>query len=270
MGLTKSNISTDNITSLSTRPNTMDGLTGSQLQERFDKADVDQQTYLNDVLIPELDAALAQQEAGLTGHIGGTDHDARYYTKAQADSNFVTDAEQAAAIGTHAGSGDHDGRYYTKGTADGRFARQSNLDTLETTVENLIITGGPDLTVVNARLADIDYDIGKSAAEPTGILYTDETITVGLTLPNKKLLVTSAAAINITVPSDDSPTIDFDIGDTIEIVQYGTGKVTIVPTNGDVIIRSKDGLRSIAGQYAAVSLLKVNVNEWLLIGALVA
>ena len=59
MALTKLTASVNNIQSLSDRPNTIDGLTSSQLKETFDKAGADIKEYINDTLTEELDTKLA-------------------------------------------------------------------------------------------------------------------------------------------------------------------------------------------------------------------
>lgn len=60
MALTKFTNNVNNIQSLSDRPNTIDGLTSSQLKELFDKAGADIKTYLNETLTEELDTVIAE------------------------------------------------------------------------------------------------------------------------------------------------------------------------------------------------------------------
>lgn len=55
MPLTKFNENVNNIQALSDQPNTIDGLTSSELKQRFDKAGADIKTYLNNTLTEELD-----------------------------------------------------------------------------------------------------------------------------------------------------------------------------------------------------------------------
>ena len=50
MAVTKLLADVNNIQSLSDRPNTIDGLTSSQLKELFDKAGADIKTYINETL----------------------------------------------------------------------------------------------------------------------------------------------------------------------------------------------------------------------------
>jgi len=58
MALTKFTENVNNIQGLSDRPNTIDGLTSSQLKELFDKAGADIKTYLNESLTEELDTVI--------------------------------------------------------------------------------------------------------------------------------------------------------------------------------------------------------------------
>ena len=59
MALTKFTVNVNNIQALSDQPNTIDGLTSSELKERFDKAGADIKGYLNEVLTEELDDVIA-------------------------------------------------------------------------------------------------------------------------------------------------------------------------------------------------------------------
>lgn len=58
MALSKMTTNVNNIQGLSDRPNTADGLTSSQLKEKFDKAGQDIKNYLNDTLVPEMEEKL--------------------------------------------------------------------------------------------------------------------------------------------------------------------------------------------------------------------
>jgi hypothetical protein len=59
MALTKLTANVNNIQALSDQPNTIDGLTSSELKERFDKAGADIKSYINGVLTEELDDVVA-------------------------------------------------------------------------------------------------------------------------------------------------------------------------------------------------------------------
>lgn len=56
--LTKFTKNVNNIQALADRPNTADGLTSQGLKEKFDKAGSDLKAYINDDLIPNIEAQL--------------------------------------------------------------------------------------------------------------------------------------------------------------------------------------------------------------------
>ena len=58
MALTKLTANVNNIQALSDRPNQTDGLTSSELKERFDRAGSDIKAYINNVLTEEIDLKL--------------------------------------------------------------------------------------------------------------------------------------------------------------------------------------------------------------------
>ncbi len=59
MALTKLTADVNNIQALSDKPNEIDGLTGSELKERFDRAGATIKTYLNNTLTSEVDTLFA-------------------------------------------------------------------------------------------------------------------------------------------------------------------------------------------------------------------
>lgn len=78
------------------------------------------------------------------------------------------------------------------------------------------------------------------------------------------LMTTASAAVSIQIPTGLMTT-----GQRIDIVQDGTGQVTISPNVG-VTLQSKSGNRKISAQYGAVSLVCVGTNAYRLIGDLSA
>lgn len=75
---------------------------------------------------------------------------------------------------------------------------------------------------------------------------------------------TASSATTITVPA--SSTVDFPVGTVIELLQYGSGKITVAPYSG-VIIRTASSLTSRA-QYSSLALRKRDTDEWIISGDL--
>lgn len=74
----------------------------------------------------------------------------------------------------------------------------------------------------------------------------------------------SSSALTVTIPQDSSQ--NFPIGATLEIIQTGTGQVTLVADSG-VTIQSTNGLK-LSEQYSAVTIYKRSANTWLATGDL--
>ncbi len=60
MALTKLTANVNNIQALSDKPNEIDGLSSSELKERFDRAGATIKTYLNETLTTEVDALFSE------------------------------------------------------------------------------------------------------------------------------------------------------------------------------------------------------------------
>lgn len=97
------------------------------------------------------------------------------------------------------------------------------------------------------------------------IVSVAESKTLALTDAGK--IQKATAAVTITVPP--SGTVAFPASTQISIVSFTASDVAISAGDG-VTIRSKDSKLKIDGQYTSASLLKIDTDEWLLVGALKA
>ncbi len=114
---------------------------------------------------------------------------------------------------------------------------------------------GTDLSADIATLKNtIDYETSASTS-----------YTLALADAGKMEAFTSSSAVTITIPLNSS--VAFPVKSRIDILQAGSGQITISPTSG-VTLNSKGGKRKIFGQFSAATLIKVGTNEWTLIGDL--
>lgn len=88
--------------------------------------------------------------------------------------------------------------------------------------------------------------------------YTANTSDVG-----GLIVMSSSSPMTLIVPSNANQAIP--IGSVIQIIQYGTGLVTVEPDTG-VTIDSYLSNRSLAGQFIHATLKKTATNEWFLWG----
>lgn len=84
----------------------------------------------------------------------------------------------------------------------------------------------------------------------------------------KYLRFTNAAAVTVTVPADSS--VPFLVGSQVHIRQAGLGAVSFSAAGGVTINAPASGSLDLAGQGAAVTLIKVAANEWDLMGQVAA
>lgn len=89
--------------------------------------------------------------------------------------------------------------------------------------------------------------------------------TLALSNAGRLILMDGADAQTVTIPTNAA--VEFPIGTEIEVVWWGTGSVTFAPAEG-VTIRSLDNKLSIAGQFGAAALKKLDIDIWLIAGAL--
>lgn len=120
--------------------------------------------------------------------------------------------------------------------------------------------------VYQAGTSDDNYFAGKLI---NTVKYNRQTASYVLALSDRSKMVEMNVATANTLTIPPSGTTNFDIGTEIEVVQYGAGATTITAGVG-VTIRSLSGNLKIAGQYVAVSLIKVGTDEWYCFGNLSA
>ena len=91
------------------------------------------------------------------------------------------------------------------------------------------------------------------------------TYTPGISDAGKALIFSNSSSITLTVPAESST--NYVIGQSFQIIQKGSGQVTVVGASG-VTINSLGSKTKTNGQYSDVRLLKTASNEWLLSGDL--
>lgn len=142
--------------------------------------------------------------------------------------------------------------------AGGRFTKDwydrfKYLDTLQPLSD-------VDFTAINAAIA-LKSDTLRSINDQTGTSYT-----FVLGDSGKYCRFTNAAAIAVTIPTNAS--VALTVGTQIDLFQGGAGKVTF--GGSGVTINSFLSRKSLAGQGAGGTLVKVATNTWDLVGSLIA
>jgi len=110
-------------------------------------------------------------------------------------------------------------------------------------------------------------DFVQNAVKTVVIDTKTASYTLILTDAGETLEMNVGTANDLTIPLNSS--VAFPIGTTIDVIQYGSGQTTIVPTGG-VTLRSKGNALKLTGQYSGATMYKRGTNEWVIVGDLTA
>jgi hypothetical protein len=111
-------------------------------------------------------------------------------------------------------------------------------------------------------------DIAVSVSDATQRVVTEigvTTYTLVIGDAGKALVFTNSSPTTLTIPLESS--VNFSIGQTLVLIQKGTGQVTVAGAVG-VTVRSSGSKTKISTQYGEARLIKIASNEWLLSGDL--
>lgn len=77
---------------------------------------------------------------------------------------------------------------------------------------------------------------------------------------------TNSSSTAVTIPLNS--TVSFDVGTRLDVIQSGTGQVTLSGAGG-VTVNTSTTLKT-RTRYSAISAIKMNTNEWVVVGDLAA
>lgn len=184
-------------------------------------------------------AELSGGGGGAWGGITGTLGD-------QTDLQAALDAKAAA-------SHTHDDRYYTESELDSLLSAKAADSAVVKLTGTQSVAG--EKTFTDPVHANREHHTEITASE-----------TLALDQANERLFANHASTeIELTVPPNSS--VAFPVKTEIEVIRYGDADVSFVAGAG-VTINSVGGYLGLSAKYAGACLIKIGVNEWVLIGNL--
>ena len=151
--------------------------------------------------------------------------------------------------------------------SDPNFATTvTNSLALKAPIESPTFTGTvtlPNGTITTAMLAD---GAAKAGFNSTLNVQTGTTYTLVLSDLAKLITIDHADPMTLTIPHDSS--VDFAIGDRIDVLRKGAGELTIAPGAG-VIVNATPGFL-LRAQWSSATLVKLATDMWVIIGDLKA
>jgi hypothetical protein len=132
----------------------------------------------------------------------------------------------------------------------------------DSTVEGPTGPTGPSVTGPTGAQGDT----GASGQWDTAQIIDVKTVTYTAVLADagKLLRFTNSSTVNFVIPTNDAEA--FDVGQRIDLTQYGTGLVEVLGDTG-VTVRATPTSK-LRAQYSVASVIKIATNEWLLAGDL--
>lgn len=158
--------------------------------------------------------------------------------------------------------------YIGNGTANVDIIFEAAGEIRGATGINLTLGQSDSNVIVNAANASLDssgnLDVstivaGRTINAQTGTSYT---FVIGDRL--KIVTLNNSSAITLTIPPNSS--VAFDVGTSIDIIQLGSGQVTVAGGSG-VTVNSTPTLK-LRAQYSVGSCLKIATNQWIFMGDL--
>ena len=125
-----------------------------------------------------------------------------------------------------------------------------------------------DLAVNNIEVAGVVFADGTQTkvGVPSITPISEKTTAYTLSSTDERdtiIEVNSSSATTLTIPED--ATLNFPVGTTLDVIQTGTGQVTIAGENGSVVVNATPG-KKLRAQWSSVTLLKRAANSWLVFG----
>lgn len=142
----------------------------------------------------------------------------------------------------------------------------SALGTIGTNTAAIGSVSGTVGTAVT-NVSNLSGTVTNLVTQPFGTVAVSYVI--GTADANKLLKITSSTAVTMTLPPNGS--VAFPVGQKVDFLQTGTGTVTFAVatsgTAGTVTLRSTPS-SIIRTQYSAVTVIKIDTDEWALMGDL--
>jgi hypothetical protein len=133
-----------------------------------------------------------------------------------------------------------------------------------------VITTGNLADIVSLGQIVSVYAKGPVVGHPNIYNVTDPTTILVPGFDGGIVVTKSATATTVQVPNDfiDDPASNFPVGSQVTVIQYGAGQVTFAGS-GTATVSGSPGLK-LRAQYSSATLIKIEVNTWVVSGDLVA
>ena len=121
-------------------------------------------------------------------------------------------------------------------------------------------------TAIDWNSVDERFDVEPRLANSGTVITKTESFILSASDVGKTAILYSSNPITVTLPANAS--VEIPVGYSIDIIQTGTGSVTVSEGSSAVSINSKSNIKSLDGQYSKGTLVKIADNTWFFFGNL--
>lgn len=121
-------------------------------------------------------------------------------------------------------------------------------------------------TAIDWNSVDERFDVEPRLANSGTIITKTESFILSASDVGKTAILYSSNPMTVTLPANAS--VEIPVGYSIDIIQTGTGSVTVSEGSSAVSINSKSNIKSLDGQYSKGTLVKIADNTWFFFGNL--
>ena len=152
--------------------------------------------------------------------------------------------------------------------ADADAAEIVNRTAAITNAINGAASAYPDLAGngIDWNSTDDRFDLEPQIANTGTVITKTSSFTLSASDVGKTAILYSSSPMTVTLPENAS--VPIPVGYSIDIIQTGTGSVTVSEGSGAVSINSKSNIKSLDGQYSKGTLVKIADNTWFFFGNL--
>jgi hypothetical protein len=137
----------------------------------------------------------------------------------------------------------------------------SNVTAAKIATDAVITAKIQDSAVTQAKMAD--RAIGSAELDNLTLNAVTDTYTLVLADAHKLVTCSKSTAFTVTIPPNSS--VAFDIGDQVNLMQIGTGQITIAAGSG-VTLNAQGSKVKLNGQWATATAVKIATDTWVLVG----
>ena len=147
----------------------------------------------------------------------------------------------------------------------------SNVTAAKLATDSVTTAKIVDLNVTTGKIADsaitqakmADRAIGSAELDNLTLNAVTDTYTLVLADAHKLVTCSKSTAFTVTIPPNSS--VAFDIGDQVNLMQIGTGQITIAAGSG-VTLNAQGTKVKLNGQWATATAIKIATDTWVLVG----